>query len=182
MKLLRNILLFVFLTLFSNAAFGSDSLYVYSHLNFKLKSANGLTLQKQYPRESSYFKGCMEYDYCEGQDSNDFYLGEITVLDCRTVLEDSSPLACNLFFQRYKKYVTEHRDPVPDTAYKFRNMDAIKGHGELVSGALHGTKKQKYVYVDFMHNNIIYSLCVFDTKQNVNQSLTDFLNRFEFVE
>ena len=182
MKISRNIFIFLFVIAFSKNVFGNDSLFVFSNLNFKLRSSLGLAMQKQYPRESFNFKGCTEYDYVEDKDSNAYYSCELEIIDCRERLKDSSVVVCQNFFSKYKTYVCKTRYPTPDTTAKFRNMDAITGHGATVLVLPDGTKKQKYLYIDFMHDNIIYSITVIDNKKNVDASFQDFLNRFEFIE
>src|SRR5574337_90328 len=172
-------LLLLFVFAFSKHADAKDSLYVYEQLHFKLTTWWPPTLQPSYPRTDE--KGVTVYDYVEGKDSNEYYLAEIRVKDCREKMVGITTGVKQLFYDSVLNNVYMHHDPTPDSTKTFRGARCIIGDGDYVSGILHGDKKQRYIFIAFFHDDFFFEIIVSDTKKKVQASYEDFLNRFELI-
>jgi hypothetical protein len=162
--------------------FAQDSLYTFSKLCFSLRSANGgLTLQKNFPRQSPSIKDATEYDYCEGDEKNENYFAEIRIYDCREKLKLNAEPEKEKFFRNYIHDVYTHHEEPSDTTSTFRNGPCIIGHGNYVSGALHGNKKQVYKFIVFFYKDIIFEVTISDTKKNLEKTYAEFFTRFELI-
>ena len=180
---MKHVKLIVVFFLFSFAKlFAQDSLYTFSKLNFSLRSANGgLTLQKDFPRQSSSIKDATEYDYFEGDEKNDNYLAEIRTYDCREKLKFDGEAEKDKFFRNYMHYVYTHHEEPSDTISSFRNGPCLIGHGNYVSGVMHGNKKQAYKFIVFFYKDIIFEIMISDTKKNLEKNYAEFFTRFELT-
>jgi hypothetical protein len=162
--------------------FAQDSLYTFSNLYFSLRSANGgLTLQKNFPRQSPSIKDATEYDYCEGDEKNDNYLAEIRTYDCRDKLKFTAETEKEKFFKSYIRDLYAHHSEPSDTLSTFRNMSCLIGHGNYVSGVMHGSKKQAYKFIVFFYKDIIFEITISDTKKNLEKTYAEFFTRFELI-
>ena len=177
---MRNIVVYMLFlaTCFYQRLDAKDSLYVFEQLHFKITSSTGLALQKSYPK---YESDRVIYDYAEGKDSDDYYLAEIRITDYSQKLKNKSDADKSRFYHESLLNIYEHHYPPADTTQTFRGYPCIIGNGNYVSGFLHGTKKQKYIFLAFFHKDMLWEIIVSDTKKKVKSSYDDFVKRIELT-
>jgi len=57
----------------------------------------------------------------------------------------------------------------------------MQGQGKYASDFADGSKKEAYQYIDFMYKNCIFSIVISDQKKRVEESMKEFLDRFELI-
>lgn len=177
---MRKIVLCILLMRASCLCFGHDSTYVVAEFGFKILSQTGLTKQNPFPYSQNSYDHCPEYGYCEGKDSNEKYIGEIRILDCRKLFANKSAESISTIVKAYYKEACESHYGGLDSSRTYKNSFCLIGVGDFIKKR--GEKKEAYKYMVIAHGDFIYTLTVMDIKKNVPASFEDLLKRFDFTD
>lgn len=161
-------------------AYATDSTYTFPTLKFSITSSHEINGTLPSPSEAVEYPGVLIYKIVEAKSDDEHYWSEIRVMDLRSYLRNmkQSPES---FWKGYELDSYNKHHPAPDTTFRYKNCNAMKGWGKTVSGLLHGTKEQEYRFIKVLHDSLVYSIEVFDTRKNIEQSLNDIGERISFI-